>query len=153
MAIPPSDEPQVTLAPDHDERSGFVGGHFPARLDDRCDDRHRRVVVPVEDACDEVEPLLAHADHLQKPPDFGLEDDNQGDDADTDELSQNVGEQLHVERAYDNPHQVDHDDPRNDVGGVCSPGSAVDPEHDGRYQDDIYEVDECERNKSHGVFR
>ena len=41
----------------------------------------------------------------------------------------------------------------DDVGGVCSPGSAVDPEHDRRYQDDIYEIDECERNKSHGVFR
>ena len=66
---------------------------------------------------------------------------------------QDVGEQLHVERAYDNPHQVDHDDPGDDVGGVCSPGSAVDPEHDRRYQDDIYEIDECERNKSHGVFR
>ena len=75
------------------------------------------------------------------------------DVADADELPQDVGEQLHVERAYDNPHQVDHDDPGDDVGGVCSPGSAVDPEHDRRYQDDIYEIDECERNKSHGVFR
>ena len=97
--------------------------------------------------------FLAHADHLQKPPDFGLEDDDKGDDADADELPQDVGEQLHVERAYDNPHQVDHDDPGDDVGGVCSPGSAVDPEHDRRYQDDIYEIDECERNKSNGVLR
>lgn len=89
----------------------------------------------------------------KNPPDFRLEDDDKGDDADADELPQDVGEQLHVERAYDNPHQVDHDDPGDDVGGVCSPGSAVDPEHDRRYQDDIYEIDECERNKSHGVFR
>ena len=147
------DEPQVALAADHDERTRFVGGHLPAGLDDRCDDRYRGIVVSVEDAGDEVEPFLAHADHLQKPPDFRLEDDDKGDDADADELPQDVGEQLHVERAYDNPHQVDHDDPGDDVGGVCSPGSAVDPEHDRRYQDDIYEIDECERNKSHGVFR
>ena len=63
-----------------------MGGHLPAGLDDRCDDRYRGIVVSVEDAGDEVEMFLAHADHLQEAPQLGLEDDDEGDRADLKDL-------------------------------------------------------------------
>ena len=124
-------------------------GHFAAGRDDRHDVRLHAVFARGKDAGDEVELFLTHPDHLQEPPQLGLEDDNQGDGAHRDQLSENGREQLHVQRPHDHPQQVDGDDPRKDVGGVGSLGHAVDPVHDRGDQDDVHEVDECERNESH----
>ena len=143
------DQPQVALLTDDDECPGLRLGHLAAGRDDRHDVGLHRVVTRREDAGDEVEVLLAHPDHLQEPPQFGLEYDDQRNGPDRDQLSEYRRQQFHVERPHHHPQQVDGDDPREDIGRVGAFGHAVDPVHDHGDQDDVYEIDECERNETH----
>lgn len=148
--MPPSAiSPQVALLADDDQRTGFRFRHFAAGRDDRHDVGLHRVVTRREDAGDEVEVLLAHPDHLQEPPQFGLKYDDQRNGPDRDQLSEYRRQQFHVERPHHHPQQVDGDDPREDIGRVGAFGHAVDPVHDHGDQDDVYEIDECERNETH----
>ena len=82
------DQPQVALLADDDQRTGFRFRHFAAGRDDRHYVGLHRIVARREDAGDEVEVLLAHPDHLQKPPQFGLEYDDQRNGPDRDQLSE-----------------------------------------------------------------
>ena len=143
------DQAQVAAQSDDDQCPDLCRSHFAAGRHDRHDVRLHGILARGEDAGDEVELLLPHADHLEESSQLGLEDDDQGDGADRNQLAEDGREQLHVQGPDDDPEQIYGDDSRKDVGGVGAFGHAVDPVHDRSHQDDVYEIDECERNETH----
>ena len=147
------DERQIALLPDDDQCAGLRIGHFAAGHHQRLQIGFGYLRAVVENARNEIEPLLAHADLLQEPAYFGLENHDQRDGTDADDVPQDRRQQLHVERLDDHPQQINDDDARNDVGGVRSLGGTVYPIHDIRHEQNVDQIDECKRYESHNCKR
>ena len=105
---------------------------------------HLLVAASQEDTGDEVvarRGQVSASDMQQKAADLRLENDNQGDDTHSQNLSQNGRKQLHVQRLHHNPRKVHQEDAGEDVehGRTAHyPHHLVDKD---TYQNDVDNVD------------
>ena len=142
---------QVALLRQHHERARLRRRHLDAGRYDGLE-RGFCAVPRVEYVVYEVESLAAHSDHLQEVAQLGLEHYYDGYHAHADYLAEDGRQQLHSKRARDHPHYVYDYYAREYVGGVRAARHAVETEHEQSHEQNIDQVDECERYEIHFQF-
>lgn len=140
---------QLVLAFEDDECSGFRLRHVHAGLDVRLDIERRalgEVVFPEKESF--LERVASErgfgADEKEEFPDFGLEDDDESDEADAHNLAEECAREAHVEEVgnlscYDYDENCPED--ADDVGAA---DEAVEIEKERRYQEDVDDIDEAD---------
>jgi hypothetical protein len=87
-------------------------------------------------------------DEQEKLPDLRLKNNNQRDEPDTDKLSEDLTQQLHLEGFNDLPDQVNGNDPYKDPDGGSPFYEVVDLIEQDRKEDDIDDIDDPDVKKA-----
>ncbi len=91
--------------------------------------------------------LVVASNIEQKATYFGMEYDNQGKNANPDELSDDGAEEFHAQRTNHHPYQVDQKKTYDDVKGNCSPYQPVDLIEQRGNQKDVHNIKKPDSDK------